>query len=308
CFSQTLVQKYEPAIQDSLKVGAGANDYLPYIQSGYTLMLPEEQRVRGVLIFLEDSEIDLKNKNAKQLYEQASHEGFAVLSVSSELPLDFYFSESSMQTAHQHIHDAFSEHNLPNTNVFFLGGSLVGHRAIRYIKFLSESNAPFRPEIKGIVMCHFTLDWTRKWYQHQRDIRINRINLWEPRFINYMLETQLQGTPKTAPERYHEFSPYSYFDEKNENVNIYKNVAIRAYVQPDITYRLNKYHRTLYDNNAPDMVGFIAEVQLAGNERAELIVLHPDNNAPQEKKVGSTWDTIDKNELMDWIVEQMKKN
>lgn len=110
-----------------------------------------------------------------------------------------------MLSTHKLIEDVFIKYNLPNDNIFFLGASLVGHRAMRFIKFIKESGFEFQLNINGIVICNFTMDFTRKWYQHKRDIRINRINrinridLWEPTFINYLLETHLNGTPKTNP-------------------------------------------------------------------------------------------------------------
>ncbi len=306
-FAQNIIQEYKPVKNDSLKTGKGENDFLPYIQSGYTLMLPEDKVINGVLIFLEDSGYDKKNNNAKQVYSQASKKGFAVLSVSSEIPFDFYFSKASMLSTHQLIQDVFIKKKLPNKNVFFLGASLVGHRAMRYIKFMKETNDEFQLDIKGIVICNFTLDWTRKWYQHKRDIKINRINLWEPNFINYMLETYLKGTPKTTPENYNDFSTYSYFDENNENVKIYKDYAVRAYIEPAINYRLTKYFRTLYENNATDIVGFLAELALVGNENTELIVLHEKDKTSQKKKTQTTWNTINKEELIEWIQVQTKK-
>jgi len=306
-FSQKIVEEYELLKNDSLRVGIGDNDFLPFIQSGYTLMLPEDKAVKGVLILLEDSGHDEKNKNSKQIYIQASEKGFAVLSVSTEIPFDFYFSDSSMLSTHSLIGEAFTKHDLPNENIFFLGASLVGHRAMRYIKFMKEGNYEFQLNIQGIVICNFTLDWTRKWYQHKRDIRIDRINLWEPIFINYMLETHLNGTPKTTPESYHNFSSYSYFDEKNENIKVYKNYAARAYIEPAIKYRLTKYFRTLYENNSTDIVGFLAELELAGNENAELVVLQPEDNPSKKKNAQSTWNAINKDELMDWIQKQTKR-
>ncbi|TYA84465.1 hypothetical protein FUA24_05675 [Seonamhaeicola marinus] len=306
-FSQEMAEEYNPLKNDSLRIGKDPNDLLPYIQSGYTLMLPENQKVKGVLIFLEDSGYDKKNNSAKQMYNQASEEGFAVLSVSSEIPFDFYFSESSMSSTHHIIEDVFLKYKLPNTNVFFLGASLVGHRAMRYIKFMKERNFEFQLNITGIVICNFTLDFTRKWHQHRRDIRINRINLWEPKFINYMLETHLKGTPETVPENYHDFSSYSYFSEKNNNIKLYKDYAVRAYIEPSIKYKLKKQFRTFYENNATDMVSFLAELELAGNKNTELIVLYPGDNPSPKKNTQSTWDALDKTELMKWILKESEK-
>ena len=179
---------------------------------------------------------------------------------------------------------------------------------MRYIKFIKEDYFEFQLNIEGIVLCNFTLDWTRKWYQHKRDIRINRINLWELIFINYMLETHLKGMPKTVPERYHNFSPYSFFDEKNENITFYKKYAVRAYIEPAIKYRLITYFRTLYENNATDIVGFLAELELAGNEKTELVVLQSEDTTAKLKNVPKTWDLINKDELMEWINNQAENN
>ena len=257
--------------------------------------------------FLEDSGFDQKNKSSKQINSQAYKKGFAVLSNSTEIPLDFYFSDTSMLSTHKLIQEAFSKNNLPNENIFFLGASLVGHRAMQYIKFMNNASDEFRLNIKGIVICNFTLDWTRKWYQHTHEIRINRNDLWEAKFINYMLEKHLNGTPKTSSESYHNFSAYSHYDEKNENIKIYKNYAIRAYIEPAIKYRLTKYLKTLYENNSADIVGFLAELRLAGNENTELIVIQPKDNLVENRNTQTTWNEINKDELMDWIQKQSKK-
>ncbi len=306
-FSQNIVEDYEPVKNDSLRVGVGENDFFPFIKKGYTLMLPENHEIKGVLIFLEDSKYDKKNKSSKQLYTQASEKDFAVLSVSTDIPLDFYFSETSMISTHKLIRTVFTKYNLPNDNIFFLGSGLVGHRAMCYIKFIKERDYEFKLNIKGIVICNFTLDFTRKWYQHKRDIRINRINLWEPKFINYMLETYLKGTPQTNPESYYNFSSYSYFDEKNRNINIYKDYVVRAYVEPAIKYKLKNQLRTLYENNSTDIVSFLAELELAGNNNTELIVLQPEDKQTQKKNTQSTWNSINKDQLMAWIVNQVEK-
>ncbi|WP_375241370.1 hypothetical protein [Polaribacter sp.] len=306
-FSQKIIKDYEPVKNDSLKIGIGENDFLPFIQKGYTLMLPENKKIKGVLIFLEDSKYNKKNFSSKQIYNQASISNFGVLSISTEIPLDFYFSKSSIKSTHNLIQKIFKKFNLPNENIFFLGAGLVGHRAMKYIEFINKEDSDFKINIKGVVICDFTLDWIRKWQQHKRDIKINRINLWEPTFMNFMLETYLKGTPKTAQDNYHNFSTYSYSNQNNENINFYKNYAVRAYIEPKIKYRLKKYYRTLYENNATDIVGFLAELELAGNKNTELVILQPEYNQSENRNTQTTWNKIDKYELMNWINKQTEK-
>ena len=187
-----------------------------------------------------------------------------------------------------------------NTNIFLLAPGLTF--------ILSLMGWAVIPFAEGVVICDFTLDWIRKWQQHKRDIKINRINLWEPIFMNFMMETYLKGTPKTAQDNYHNFSTYSYSDENNENIKFYKNYAVRAYIEPKIKYRLKKYYRTLYENNSTDIVGFLAELELAGNENTELIVLQPEEyNQSENRNTQTTWNEINKDELMDWINKQTER-
>lgn len=302
--AQNIVEEYEKKKNETIRIGVGEKDVLPFIQKGYTLMLPENKNIKGVLIFLEDSGYDKKNKNSKQIYTQASENSFAVLSVSTEIPFDFYFSKSSAHSSHKLIKQVFKKYNLPNKNIFFIGIGLSGHRAMKYIEFMKEDNYKFQLNIKGVVVCNSVLDWVSEWYKFDREKRNKRNNLWEPTFVNYMLETHLEGTPKTNIESYYDFSTYSYFDEKNENIKFYTDYAVRAYIEPAIKYWLKKHLKTMYDNNSPDMVGLLAELELAGNTNTELIVLQPEDNKSEKKNPDSTWNAIDKGELMNWVINQ----
>ncbi|MEM9983066.1 MAG: hypothetical protein AAF734_11260, partial [Bacteroidota bacterium] len=73
-----------------------------------------------------------------------------------------------------------------------------------------------------------------------------------------------------------------------------------------IQYWLKKHLKTMYDNNSPDMVGLLAELALAGNNHTELIVLQLEDNESQKKNPESTWNAIDKEELISWIKKQME--
>ena len=303
-FSQNIHDEYEQPKKDSIRIGIGEKDFLPFIQKGYTLMLPKSKEIKGVLLFLEDSGYDKKNKNSKQIYKYASKIGFAVLSVSTEIPLDFYFSKSSAIASHEVITQVFKKYNLPNNNIFFIGVALSGHRAMKHIEYMKKDNYEFQLNIKGIVLCNSKLDWAMEWYKYDREKRNKRNDLWEPTFANYMLETHLNGTPKTNIESYYNFSTYSYFDEKKEKIKLYTNYSVRAYIEPAIKYWLKRHLKTMYDNNSPDAVGLLAELELAGNQNTELIVFEADDNNSQKKNSDSIWQRINKKELINWIKKQ----
>ena len=60
----------------------------------------------------------------------------------------------------------------------------------------------------------------------------------------------------------------------------------------------------MYDNNSPDSVGLLAELELAGNKNTELIVFESDDDKTKKKNSDSIWERINKKELMAWINKQ----
>jgi hypothetical protein len=126
---QKTVESYTK-VKDSLRIGSGKTDFLPYQNKGFTLVLPDTTRnVCGVIISLEEDKFDLNGDAKQQIYQQAAARGFAVLYLSTGIPADFYFSPASLSFVDTTLLAVFNKFNLPNQNIFFLGVSLAGHRA-----------------------------------------------------------------------------------------------------------------------------------------------------------------------------------
>lgn len=306
-YGQNIVEDYSEPKSDSLRIGIKDTDFLKLISSGYTLALPEKgKHISGVIVFLEDSGFDNKNKSAKQIYSQAFENGYAVLSVSTEIPLDFFFSDKSILNAHKIIERAFKTQSLPNKNVFLVGVGLSGHRALKYVEFANKTALKFQLNIIGLVICDSPLDWVRQYNEGSRDIRIDfdKGAVWEGTFSNYMLDKNLNGTPKTNLESYLNFSTYSYTDEQDRHIEYFKDYAVRAYMEMAVQYWLEKKRKTLFDNNGPDMVGLISQLKIAENIKSELVVIYPSDSKTEKKNPDATWTSVDKRELFQWIVKQ----
>ena len=306
-FSQKMVEYYEPVKNDSIRIGKLDSDFLKYIEKGYTLAKPEDEKnISGVIVFLEDSGFENKNMSAKQIYSQANKAGFAILSVSTEIPLDFFFSDSSIIDAHKTIKNAFEKNYLPNKNVFLIGVGLSGHRTLKYVEYIKKNQPKFSLNISGLIICDTPLDWVRQYNEGNRDRRINFEEgaVWEGTFSNYVLENNLNGTPKSNLESYLDFSTYSYSDETDRHIKYFQEFPIRTYIEIAIEYWLEKKRKTTIDNNAPDMVGLIAQMKLAENENAELKIIYPQDSKTEKKNTAATWISVDKDELMEWIKKQ----
>lgn len=308
-YSQRLVQEYQPAPLNKVqRIGKETKSVLPYISKGYTLYLPAAKNIRGTLVFFEDAGFEKKNKMARLLYDQANQKGFAVLSISTEIPLDFFFKKSSLHQAQEQLKMAVTKYALPTNNVFFLGVGLSGHRALSYLKYIAEEKPKPQLNIRGVVVCDSALDWVRQYNEGARDVRINQNKgaVWEGKLTTYLLASNLGGTPAEVMENYLNFSIYSYSDTSSRHIAVFKNIPFRTYMQEAIQYWLKEKKKTPFDNNGPDMVGLVAELQMAGNKDASLTIIYPKDSKSEKKNVEGTWISVDKLALMQWIDERVR--
>ena len=305
---QNTIESYLK-LNGSLRIGFGKNDTLSLNDRGYTLLIPGTTKdIKAVIISLEDGKFDLKNNPSQQIYPQAIPNGFAVLYLSTGIPSDLYFSEKSLFYIDLLLNNLFIQYKIPNKNVFFLGVNLAGHRALKYIEFCKKGKSKFNPDIKGIVLCDGVLDWVRQWFEAKKGVRDNfaESSVAEGKFITYLLEKNLGGTPKNQLEKYLLFSPYSYFDESERHIKYFKDFAVRAYTEPATHYWIETKRKTTFDTNFPDMAGVINELKLAGNTRSELFVFNQDINNKDRRNPDYTWGLVDKTELVNWMLEQTK--
>lgn len=308
--AQKIVEQYTPQT-DSLRIGVKRGDLLPGNEKGYTLILPDDRPagdIAGILISLEDKHVNLRSNLAAQIYPEATARHFAVLYVSTGIPLDLFFSPKSLAYVDTTLKTVFTKYGLPNKNIFFLGVNLSGHRVLKYIEYFKKGRSEFIPDTRGIVLCDGVLDWVRQWYECKKGIRDNFVqsSVFEGQLITYLLEKNLDGTPKTRLETYLDFSLYSYFDETDRHIKYFKDYPVRAYTEPATMYWINQARKTTFDTNFPDIVGFINEMKLAGNTRSELVIFSQDQHPSDRRNPDYTWGLVDKKELMDWITVQAK--
>jgi hypothetical protein len=312
--SQQVFEEYKK-LNGTLRYGTGKTDVMPYGDSGYTLILPNKSTVtRGSIIMLDDQKINLKDTSDTQhihIEREANTKGYAVIYVSTGIPVDLYFSASSLIYVDTLLKRIFHQFRLPDRNIFLLGSMVSGHRALKYIEYCRKGKSVFNPDLTGVVICESAIDWVRQWYECQKQVRDNAtpVKYFEGNFITWLFKENIKTTPITDIDAYIDFSTYSYFDTKMTKRELYKDLAIRAYTYADTRYWFSAQGYGVYDSNYPDMSGFINEQKLAGNKKAELIVFHSNPEDPiknELRRQSATWDLVDKTELIDWMTAQSK--
>jgi len=311
---QQIFQQYTK-LNGSLRYGNGTNEIFPFGNRGYTLVTPgAKDSLLGTIVMLDDEKIDLHDSTKRQyirIDREANAKGFAVLYISTGIPVDLYFSTASLIYVDTAMKRIFSQYHLPNKNIFFLGAMVSGHRALKYIEYCKTGLSNFNPNITGVVICESAIDWVRQWYECQKQIRDSStaVKYFEGNFVTYLFKENLKTTPMADIDAFINFSPYCYFDTKMKKTKIYRDLAIRAYTFSDTRYWFSAQGYGVYDSNYPDMSGFINEQKLAGNKKAELIVFHSNPDDPLKndlRRQSATWDLVDKVELINWMVGETK--
>ena len=313
-WGQRVFQHYTK-LNGSLRYGKGSSEFLPFGNRGYTLFMPgEKDSLLGTVVMLDDDRVDLLDSTKSQslhIDREANAKGFAVLHISTGIPVDLYFSTASLIYVDTVMKRIFGQYHLPNKNIFFLGVMVSGHRALKYIEYCKTGLSGFNPNITGVVICESAIDWVRQWYECQKQIRDSStaVKYFEGNFVTYLFKENLKTTPMADIEAFINFSPYCYFDTKMTKTKIYKELAIRAYTFADTRYWFSAQGYGVYDSNYPDMSGFINEQKMAGNKKAELIVFHSNPDDPPKSELqrqSATWGLVDKPELINWMVGEAK--
>src|SRR5580693_6348693 len=92
--AQKIIEQYTP-LKDTLRIGHEKDDFLPCNDKGFTLVLPDSSalnHINGLLISFEDKRFDLHSDTTQQIFREATAKNFAVVYISTGIPLDLFFS------------------------------------------------------------------------------------------------------------------------------------------------------------------------------------------------------------------------
>jgi hypothetical protein len=134
--SQKIYQDFTLA-KEKVHFGPADNDALRPSSKGYALILPDSSEPpAGTLLILVDDKPNLADTS--NIYRPANARGLAVLYISTGIPIDLYFSDSSLVYVDAQLKEVFSKYHLPNKNIFLVGAMVSGHRALKYIEYCKK--------------------------------------------------------------------------------------------------------------------------------------------------------------------------
>ncbi|MGD2070434.1 MAG: hypothetical protein PVI57_17290 [Gemmatimonadota bacterium] len=307
--AQEVLESYEP-VSGVLRIGAGPDRVVALTERGHTLIVPEGS-ARGVVVFVDPRRFPSGGleRGSNGFEAQASRRNVAVLHVTTGNPLDFLFEERDVDDLARRIAGVLRANGLGDVPVFLAGLSLGGTRALRLAEFLARNDAPHGLRATAVAIVDAPLDMVRLWGAERRaaTIGFHPSAADEGRWVRYLLETHLGGDPHEAREAYVRYSPFVFGEPGGGNAVQLRDVAVRAYHEPDVDWWIENRRKSYYGMNSLDLAALVNELRLLGNDRAFLVTTHGRRSGYAEGASPHTWSIVNDAELVEWFLAQVRR-
>ena len=274
---------------------------IPKVDRGYTLWLPDSGPIAGMVVFTHPRR-DTTGRDT--LIDYALSRQLAVLYATTENRLEFFFESERMQEIEEYIHEAIATYRIPADRLLYCGMSLEGTRALKLAIFGQSAQSAHRLKPKAIALCDAPLDMVRfhREMVKSRELHFHPIAANEGAWVSDYLERNLGGSPAENLSAYLQYSPYSYTAGGSPDLRLLRDIAIRAYTEPDVNWWIETRRKDYYGMNAIDLAALVNELRILGNERAELIVTRAKGKLPDGTRHPHSWSIVDEKELIDWFL------
>ncbi|TFG52973.1 MAG: hypothetical protein E4H37_04515 [Gemmatimonadales bacterium] len=306
---QVVIEEYEPT-SGLLRIGPESDRAIELTDKGYTLILPAEGTTAGLAVFFDGWRVAVSEgmPPAGTFDHEALSRGVGILRLTTGNPLDFYFDDATLRSVADRIQRVLTSHQLDRMPLYFAGLSLGGTRALKLTVFLKQHPGEFWIAPAAVAVVDAPLDMARLWRAEQRAIQraFNPTAADEGRWVSYLLETNLGGTPDQQLDRYVQYSPFTYSAPggRGGNAVFLRDVSIRAYHEPDVDWWIEQRRKDFYGMNSIDLAALINELKLQGNGRAELITTYRARDGVGEGSSPHTWSFVDNADLVEWFLAQ----
>jgi len=304
---QVVREEYEP-MAGLLRIGPEPERAIELTDRGYTLILPAEGRPAGLAVFFDGWRVAVSEgmPPAGTFDHAALSRGMGILRLTTGNPLDFYFDDATLRSVTDRIQRALTSRQLDDVALYFAGLSLGGTRALKLAVFLNQHAGEFWIAPAAVAVVDAPLDMARLWHAEQRAVQrgFNPTAADEGRWVSYLLETNLGGTPDHEFDRYVQYSPFTYSAQAGGNTVFLRGVPIRAYHEPDVAWWIEERRKDYYGMNSIDLAALINELKLQGNDRAELITTYRAREGVGEGSSPHTWSFVDNADLVAWFLSQ----
>jgi hypothetical protein len=299
-----VVERYAP-MSGSIRIGPAPDNRVAMTDRGYTMVLPADRAPIGMAVFFDGwrVKVDSLPPAVGSFEDEALRAGVGLLHLTTGNPVDFLFTDDDAAGVVKRVEDALAEQGLADRPLLFAGLSLGGTRALRVaVEVRRHRRSPLR--LAAVAVVDAPLDMIRMWNAEAKAARdgFHPSATDEGRWVSYLLEANLGGTPVEARARYVAYSPYVFGEPGGGNAAVLKDLPLRAYHEPDVDWWIHHRGKSYYQMNSIDLAALVDELQLDGSKTAELITTSRARDGYDAGASPHTWSIVDNADLVRWFV------
>lgn len=274
---------------------------IPKVAPGYTLWLPDEGPIRGLVVFTHPRRDTVQGD---EFIDYALSQNLAVVYSTTDNRLEFFFAKERLQEIENYLQEVLEQYAIPKNNLLYCGMSLEGTRALKLAIYGTSEVSSYQLKPRAIAICDAPLDMVRfhREMVRAKEVAHTPVTANEGTWVSAYLEANLGGTPANSLDAYINYSPYCYLAGGGPHLPTFEGVAIRAYTEPDVQWWMETRRKDYYAMNAIDLAAFVNELTIHGHQEASLITTHDKGYLPDGSRHPHTWRIVDEVELIDWFI------
>jgi hypothetical protein len=186
---------------------------------------------------------------------------------------------------------------------FVIGGySAGGTVVLRYTELCHQYPEKFPVKPRGVFMVDSPIDIFTLWDMLDRTAKANFSKPAVDEAVDALSRMKNQfGVPVENIEKYNAVNPFSMNIKYGDNEKYLKNVAVRAYHDVDIAWRLVNRRQTVRDGNYMVTSELINRLLLMGNEKAEFIQSDRKGYRSNGMRHPHSWNIVDEVACIQWM-------
>lgn len=273
----------------------------------YQLVIPKSTDIKGLMVLLpgfgqKSEDIFLDTDLHKIAYKnQIATLGFSGL---TKLTADTLV-RTKLSAVLTHVVEKLE---LDKSQVFIGGFSAGGNIALRYAELCHQFPEKYPVLPKAVFMADSPVDLFHSWNLKLEDMKNNRseISVKEGQFMERFYRQFYGATPSEDPERFRDLSPFAIDSTYGTNERFLKDVAVRAYHDIDVSWRIKNRNQTARFDNYIATSELINRLNLMGNDKAEFIQTYQTGFRRNGERHPHSWSIIDAEECVEWLVGLME--
>lgn len=207
------------------------------------------------------------------------------------------------------IPEVIKKYNIPE-NKFIIGGqSMGGHQALFFAEqaYKLDNKEIIKPDL--VFGVDPPLNMKRLWnsFTHSVQLNFSDAAVAEAKEQLRRFKILYGGSPLQNPKKYEAVSSYYAGAKNGGNAKYLKNVPVRLYCDPDISWIIDKRRGSAEFMNMADLSGCISQLKILGNNNAEFINCLGKGFKPDGTRHPHFFSMLDADEFVLWINKMLYK-